>query len=167
MQGRFKGKPPGGLGAHVGGCGCVRAFGQRCPGSEKIYGFVGKTVGHPPCGNFSPRWALAGRYGSLMVFPSTGVLLAVPCLCRGHPDPCWPAEALVRSRWPPGYAASPGGAQRVPGDAPGLSCGAVAPGIPARVGGPLRGAQPGSCWPAEALICSRRPWVCPLRGGVW
>ena len=100
MQGRFKGKPLGGLGAHVGGCGCVRAFGQRCPGPEKIYGLVGKTVGHPPCGNFSPRWALAGRYGPLMVFPSTGVLLAVPCLCRGHPGPCWPAEVLICSRRP-------------------------------------------------------------------
>lgn len=54
MQGRFEDKSPGDLGAHVGGCGCVRAFGQRRPGSEKICGFVGKTAGHPPCGNFSP-----------------------------------------------------------------------------------------------------------------
>ena len=39
----------------------------------KIYGLVGKTVSHPPCGNFSPPWVLVGRYGSLMVSPGPGV----------------------------------------------------------------------------------------------
>lgn len=40
----------------------------------------------------------------------------------------------------------------------------LAPGIPARAGGPLRGAQSGPCYPAEALVRSRwpsaYPWVC-------
>ena len=127
MQGRFEDKSPGDLGAHVGGCGCVRAFGQRRPGSEKICGFVGKTVGHPPCRNFSPRWALAGRYGPLMVFPSTGVLLAVPCLCRGHPGSCWPAEAMVRSRWLPVYPGVCRQSRRYPAGAWRRSCGVAAP----------------------------------------
>ena len=63
----------------------MRAFGQRCPGPTKVYGFVGKTVGHPPCGNFSPRWALAGRHGSLMVSPGPECA-GSPCLCRVYPN---------------------------------------------------------------------------------
>ena len=88
--------------------------------------------------------------------------LGIPA-CTGGPlrgaqlGPSWPAEALGRSRWPPVYPGVCRQSRRVPGGASGLSCGVVSPEIPARAGGPLRGAQSGPCYPAEALVCSQWP----------
>ena len=162
MQGRFEGKQPGGLGAHVGGCGCVRAFGQRCPGPKKIYGLVGKTVGHPPCGNFSPckklfphppakkqhgpKNGLIGRVRDnpellIRVRAQQPRLVTQPVTWGKPCSPAVPSECLVA------LLAHP--------------VGWLAPGIPARAGGPLRGVQSGPCWPAEALVRSRWPPVYP------
>lgn len=152
----------------MGGRGCVRAFGQRCPGPKKIYGLVGKTVGHPPCGNFSPCKKLFphplakkqhgpknGLIGWVRDNPELLVrvraqqprLVTQPVtsgLCLGKPcSPAVPSECLVA------LLAHPAGW--------------LAPGIPARAGGPLRGAQLGPSWPAEAMVRSR--WL-PVYPGV-
>lgn len=63
-------------------------------------------------------------------------------LCLGKPcSPAVPSECLVA------LLAHPAGW--------------LAPGIPARAGGPLRGVQSGPSWPAEALVRSRWPPVYP------
>ena len=146
----------------MGGCGCVRAFGQRCPGPKKIYGLVGKTVGHPPCGNFSPckklfphppakkqhgpKNGLIGRVRDnpellIRVRAQQPRLVTQPVTWGKPCSPAVPSECLVA------LLAHPAGW--------------LAPGIPARAGGPLRGVQSGPSWPAEALVRSRWPPVYP------
>ena len=140
----------------------MRAFGQRCPGPKKIYGLVGKTVGHPPCGNFSPckklfphppakkqhgpKNGLIGRVRDnpellIRVRAQQPRLVTQPVTWGKPCSPAVPSECLVA------LLAHPAGW--------------LAPGIPARAGGPLRGVQSGPSWPAEALVRSRWPPVYP------
>ena len=92
---------------------------------------------------------------ALLAHPAGWLAPGIPARAGGplrgaQSGPSWPAEALLRNQRPPaypGYACS----RRVPGGAPGPSCGAAAHGIPARAGGPLYGVQPA---PAGLL----RPW---------
>ena len=102
----------------------------------------------PPAGRWPP--GIPARVGGADVVrsPASAGLLRPWCVAGGLrptpwvcPLPAVPGECLAA------LLVSPAGCE-----------------IPARAGGPLRGAQSGPCYPAEALVRSRwpsaYPWVC-------